>query len=84
MSNFKLSIHSPQHKWLRQYFVQRRKELGLSQRAFAARLDVAYSFVGKIETGDRRLDMFEFISYCKALELDPLKVVQEIKQNFYE
>lgn len=84
MKNLKLSIHSPQHKWLRQYFVQRRKELGLSQRAFATRLDVIYSFVGKVETGDRLLDVFEFISYCKALELDPLKVVQEIKQNFYE
>ncbi|TEU25169.1 helix-turn-helix domain-containing protein [Alkanindiges illinoisensis] len=84
MNNFKLSIHSPQHKWLREYFVQRRKELGLSQRAFAVRLNVVYSFVGKIETGDRRLDMFEFINYCEALEVDPIKVIEEIRNNFYK
>lgn len=83
MSNLKLSIHSPQHEWLRQYFVQRRKELGLSQRAFATRLNVIYSFVGKVETGDRMLDVFEFMSYCEALEVDPIKVLQEIKNDFY-
>lgn len=84
MSNLKLSIHSPQHEWLRQYFVQRRKELGLSQRAFATRLDVIYSFVGKVETGDRLLDVFEFITYCQALEVDPAKLIHDIKCHFYE
>lgn len=84
MSNLKLSIHSPQHEWLRQYFVQRRKELGLSQRAFATRLNVIYSFVGKVETGDRLLDVFEFMSYCDALEVDSIEVLQKIKNNFYE
>lgn len=83
MSTLKLSLHSPHHEWLRQYFVQRRKELGLSQRAFATRLNVIYSFVGKVKTGDRTLNVFEFISYCDALEIDPAYVLQAIKRNFY-
>lgn len=57
------SIHSPEHLWLRQYFVARRQELKLSQRALAEKMGVIASFIGKIETGDRRLDIIEFTRY---------------------
>lgn len=77
MKTFKKSVHAPENEWLRQTFIDRRKELGLSQRALADRLDVIYSTVGKIETGDRRLDVLEFIDYCEALELMPDAVIQQ-------
>ena len=80
MKTLKLSIHSPEYVWLRQLFIKRREELGLSQRALAARLDVIYSFIGKVETGDRRLDVFEFVAYCEALELDVSKVIERITE----
>ncbi|TXJ09477.1 MAG: XRE family transcriptional regulator [Acinetobacter sp.] len=83
MSNLKLSIHAPQHVWLRQLFIQRRLELGLSQRALAIRLGVIYSFVGKVETGDRRLDILEFVHYCAALQLDASHTLQQAQQIFY-
>ncbi|GAA5019619.1 hypothetical protein GCM10023206_33900 [Acinetobacter puyangensis] len=83
MSNLKLSVHAPQHVWLRQLLIQRRLELGLSQRSLAMRLGVIYSFIGKVETGDRRLDLFELISYCNALELDPIDILKQIQKNFY-
>ena len=83
MSSPKLSIHSPQQIWLRQFLIQRRLQLGLSQRTLATKLGVIYSFVGKVETGDRRLDLFEFMSYCSALELDSLEVLKHIQENFY-
>ncbi|WP_274571730.1 helix-turn-helix transcriptional regulator [Neisseria leonii] len=68
MANLRLSVHSAEHLHLRQILIQRRLELGLSQRALADRLNVIHSFVGKVETGDRRLDVFEFAAYCRALE----------------
>ena len=83
MSSPKLSIHSQQQIWLRQFFIQRRQQLGISQRALASKLGVVYSFVGKVETGDRRLDVFEFLQYCNALELDSVEVLQKISQIFY-
>ena len=83
MSSPKLSIHSPQQIWLRQLFIQRRQQLGFSQRTLAIKLGVIYSFVGKVETGDRRLDVFEFLQYCNALELDSVEVLQKIGQIFY-
>ena len=74
----RLSVHSAEHTYLRHLFTQRRLELGMSQRALAERLGVVHSFVGKVETGDRRLDVFEFVEYCAALDWKALDVLQKI------
>ena len=79
MTNLRLSIHAAEHVRLRQMLTERRLALGLSQRALAERLGVIHSFVGKVETGDRRLDIFEFLLYCDSLELDAVAVLQEIR-----
>lgn len=78
MSNLRKSIYSPEHTFLRELFITRRKELGLSQRSLAERLGIIYSLVGKIETGERRLDVLEFIDYCQVLQLDPNEVLLQI------
>lgn len=80
MRNLRSSIHSNEHLWLRNLFISRRQELGLSQRALCEKMGVVSSFVGKVETGDRRLDAFEFILYCNALELEPASVLTQIQQ----
>lgn len=82
MSNLRLSVHSLEHIWFREQFVQRRQELGLSQRALAERLGVIYSFVAKVETGDRRLDIVEFLHYCQALYLNPSEMIEQYFQHF--
>ena len=82
MRNLRLSIHSLEHTWLRELFTQQRNQLGLSQRALGQKMGVLASFIGKVETGDRRLYIFEFIEYCKGLELDPIQVLQEIEKRF--
>jgi len=81
MTKLRLSIHSDEYIWLRELLLNRRKELGLSQRAFGEKLGVVHSFIGKVETGDRRLDVFEFIEYCKGLDLDPIQVLREIEEK---
>ncbi|QIW15087.1 transcriptional regulator [Pasteurellaceae bacterium RH1A] len=82
MKNLRLSIHSAEHQWLRDLFLKRRQELNLTQRALAEKMDVLYSFIGKVETGDRRLDVFEFLAYCEGLNLDPLEVISEMRRRF--
>lgn len=84
MGNLRLSVHSKEHIWLRERLLDRRKELGLTQRTLGSKLGVVHSFIGKVETGDRRLDIFEFITYCKGLDLEPTKVLQEIENRFRE
>ena len=79
MRNIRLSVHSAEHTYLRQLLIRRRLDLGLSQRALAERMNVVHSFVGKVETGDRRLDIFEFIDYCRALNWQPEEVLQSLQ-----
>jgi len=75
---FRQSIHSQSNIYLRSFWIKRRKELGLSQRDVAERLQITHSLIGKIETGDRRLDIIEMIDYAKALEVDPHTVINLI------
>ena len=51
--------------------VASRREAGLTQRELAERLGKPASYIGKIETGERRLDLVEFVAIAKALKVDP-------------
>ncbi len=81
MTTLRPSPFSPDQIWLREFLTNRRKELGLSQRALAERLGVIYSFVAKVETGDRRLDVSAFVHYCRGLELDPCNTLKLLEQH---
>lgn len=39
-----------------------------------------HSFIGKIEVGQRRLDVVEFIWYCEKLGFDPIEGINSIRQ----
>ena len=40
-------------------------------RDLAEIIDEPYSCVGKIETIERRLDVYEYVVYCEALGVNP-------------
>lgn len=37
-----------------------------------------HSFIAKIETGQRRLDVIEYVWYCQRLGLDPHLGIEQI------
>ena len=43
---------------------------GLSQRDLAARLKVPHSWVAKVESGERRIDVVELYWYATACDAD--------------
>lgn len=55
-------------KWLR----EAREEKGMTMRDVAHVLKLPHSWVGKVESGDRRLDIIEFAKYCQIIGADPL------------
>lgn len=71
MGRFRLSIYEPEYQTLINWLIEKRKEKNLTQRQLAQKLDVVHSLVGKVEKGERRLDVIEFINYCKALDISP-------------
>ncbi len=42
-------------------------------RDLAVKIDEPHSIVGKIESAERRLDVYEYVIYCKALGISPSK-----------
>ena len=64
-------MYGPEHRRLRAWLVDKRNSAGLTQRQLAERLEVVHSLVGKVESGERRLDVIEFELYCRGLETDP-------------
>jgi transcriptional regulator with XRE-family HTH domain len=51
-----------------------REAAGLSQREVAKRLGFHPTVYGKIERGDRVIDVVEFVHVARALGIDPLKL----------
>jgi transcriptional regulator with XRE-family HTH domain len=51
--------------------VELRKRAGLTQRQLADAVGREQSFIGRIETGQRRVDLIEWITICRACDLDP-------------
>jgi len=67
----KKSTHSFGYRLLLQQLVQIRTRAGLSQRQLAEILRVPHSWVAKVESGERRLDLIEFGWYCTACGAQP-------------
>jgi len=80
MKKFRLSIYSPEQTCLREWLVSKRKEAGLTQRQLADKLQVIHSLIGKVEKGERRLDVVEFVSYCQALNANPDEVIKLLEE----
>ncbi|OOF14918.1 transcriptional regulator [Salinivibrio sp. MA427] len=75
------SLNTPQNLKLIAWLKQQRNDQGLTMRDLAERLEVSHSFVGKVEQGERRLDVVEFIQYCKALNVSPLTGIRHITSD---
>lgn len=58
--------------------VECRIAAGLTQRDVADRLRKPASYVAKIELGERRLDLVEFIALSRALEVEPAVLLGRI------
>ena len=67
------TIYSCQSECVRKTLVVLRTKARLTQRQLAGRLDRERSLVGRLELGERRLDMVEFFWFCRACEADPTK-----------
>ena len=65
------SLYSSQNIRLLAWLKKERTNQGLTMRALAAKLEVPHSFIGKVEQGERRLDVIEYIQYCQALKISP-------------
>lgn len=66
---------------LRDWLKHQRKSQHLTMRSLAQRMARPHSFVQRVEEGDRRLDIVEYVRYCAALGIDPKTGLDLIIEN---
>jgi len=82
MGAMEKSVHTTEYVALRAELLDARTNAGLSQRDLAGRLKVPHSWVAKVESGERRLDLVEFCWFLSACGLDPLAAVERLLQKW--
>ncbi len=77
------SLHEPRYRRLVAALVAARDTAGLTQRELAARLKRPPSYVGKVESVQRRLDIVELVDWIVALGLKPGPAVAQLLADLH-
>lgn len=64
------SIHSTPQLVLQRLLRTVRREVGLTQKELAARLESSHSRISDYERGGRRMDLVQLKVYCEAMGVD--------------
>lgn len=71
-------VFSADYAGARAVLLRARRRAGLSQRALAQALGKANSHVTRIERGQRRIDLLEFLAMARVLGCDPVELCSEV------
>lgn len=74
------SPHSKSYALFRAELRRAREAAGVTQVELARRLRKPQSFVSKIESGERRLDVVEFLQVAEIVGFDPVRLILRLKQ----
>lgn len=69
------------HEHFRRLLAEARRTAGLTQVTLAKKLGRPQSFVSKFESGERRLDVIEFLEVARALGVDPGRIIAELERR---
>lgn len=72
------SINRTTYRQLLHRLTDARKGAEFTQAELGKKLGHPQSYVSKIENGDRRLDLVEFVEWCQAITVDPHALVDEV------
>jgi transcriptional regulator with XRE-family HTH domain len=72
------TLRSPRHRALRAFLVEQRRKAGLTQEQVAAKLGRYQSFVAYVESGERRVDVVEFLDFAEAIGFNPRDAIARL------
>ena len=75
------SIYSREYQAVLELLRDLRRESGITQVELAKRLRLTQSLVSKIERGDRRLDIIELRSFCRAIGIGLTEFVSRLERE---
>jgi transcriptional regulator with XRE-family HTH domain len=80
----KKSLHTTEQKILLELLYQLRVSSGLTQKELAILLEAPQSFISKIESGERRMDIIELRWLLTKLNINLPDFVTEFEKRIHE
>ena len=75
------TLTSPRHKALTSYLIEQRRKAKLTQAQVARKLRRYQSFVATVESGQRRIDLIEFLEFADAIGFDPVAAIKALASH---
>lgn len=75
------SVFSDRYNQFLMALVRARKASGVTQTQLAFKLDRPQSYISKIERGERRVDVVEFLDIADALGQEPVTILAAISRG---
>lgn len=75
------SVFTGSYSVLLRALIDARKTAGISQAELAERLGKPQPFISKVERGVRRIDVVEYVAFCRAMGGDPVDMLASILQK---
>jgi transcriptional regulator with XRE-family HTH domain len=75
------TVGSARQKRLAELIVARRKTAKQTQAFVAKRLKRYQSFIATLESGQRRIDVVEFIELAEIIGFDPAEIIKLVKKT---
>lgn len=74
------TLSSPRHDALVELIIEERKKAGLTQTEVAEKLGRYQSVIATLESGQRRIDVVEFLELAEAIGFDPAKLIHKLSK----
>lgn len=78
------SVHTKDYNLFLELLIKARKDADLTQAEVAGRLQRPQSYVSKYESGERRLDVVEFLDLARVIGFDPSKLINILSRSHRE
>ncbi|EKI0252626.1 helix-turn-helix transcriptional regulator [Enterobacter asburiae] len=72
------SVYSDEYQRVINALKKARKEKGITQVQLAEALGKPQSFIAKVESGERRLDVVEFVHLARLVDADVQRIIASI------
>ena len=74
------TLGSERHKALIALLIEKREAAGLTQTELAAKLGEYQSFVARLESGQRRVDVVEFLQLAEVLNFNAVETIESLSR----
>ncbi|ECF7065216.1 XRE family transcriptional regulator [Salmonella enterica subsp. enterica] len=72
------SVYSNDYQMVIKALREARIASSITQQEVASAFGKPQSFIAKVESGERRLDVVEFVRYCRLVNIEPVSILDKL------